>query len=126
VWADAGPSRRLARWQNWFIASLHTFACPSAGLKIQPAGGRLFLLEHVRDAAPELILRERWCASRLLCLLKTPFLLRALMLEPTLDTLLGDQVSAPVCGELPVVPQRRLNGTRHYGDPARAKIRIHV
>ena len=29
----------------------------------------------------------------------------------------------PVGGELPIVPQTRLNGTRHCGDPARAKIR---
>ena len=31
-----------------------------------------------------------------LCLLKSPFLLRQLMLWPTMDTLLGDDVGAPV------------------------------
>jgi len=31
-----------------------------------------------------------------LCLLKSPFLLRQLMLRPTMDTLLGDDVRAPV------------------------------
>src|SRR5947208_8860289 len=30
------------------------------------------------------------------CLLKSPFLLRRLMLRPTMDTLLGDDVGAPV------------------------------
>ena len=76
-----------------FFLMLRTLARSRAALHLEILALRhqLDVLQRTRPPRVRLAKTDRW-----LSLLKSPFLLQQLMLRPTMDTLLSDDVCAPV------------------------------